>query len=120
MKGNVKITVPTATSNWKVTLTFDKDVKDIIVQNGKNENCNGKVCTFENKQEESLNEGDTLELVHRVGFFSEVAQVIDVDFNGEAICEIGTEVRGMKDEKPNIVKLVNSCYCLKRTYWDLC
>ena len=89
-KANIIISVPTATTTWKVTVTYDKDVKGIKVWKGKNEECNGKVCTFTNKREESLEEGQTLELVHRLGFQSEVAKVVGVDFNGEKICGAGT------------------------------
>ena len=89
-KGNIIINVPTATSTWKVTVTFDKNVKGIKVWKGRNEECVEKVCTFTNKKEEALDEGHTLELVHRLGFESEVAKVVGIDFNGEKICGIGT------------------------------
>ena len=91
--GNIVVTVPKATSTWKVKITFDKNVRAIKVFKGKNEECDGKVCTFTQKTEESLVEGQTLELAHRVGFTfsdSEVAKVVGIDFNGEKICGIGT------------------------------
>ena len=53
-RADINITVPTATSTWKVTVIFDKDVKAIKVNKGKNEHCDGKVCTFSNRREESF------------------------------------------------------------------
>ena len=98
-RADINITVPTATSTWKVTVIFDKDVKAIKVNKGKNEHCDGKVCTFSNRREESFEKGQSLELAYRVGFQSEpgVAQIVGLDINGEKICGAGTrKLSGMK------------------------
>ena len=84
------IKVPTATSVWEVTANFDQNINSILVRDGKDEKCNGKVCTFTHKREKPLDEGQILELVHRMGFDTEPPQLIGLEFNGEKICGIGT------------------------------
>ena len=37
------------TTGWKIQVTFDKPVTNLNVWNGQNEQCNGNVCTFYNK-----------------------------------------------------------------------
>ena len=47
--GEFSIKVPSNTNGWKVTVTFDQQVQKLMVWNGNNVQCNGNVCTFENK-----------------------------------------------------------------------
>merc|ERR1712129_640192 len=35
---------------WKIEVTFDSDVSDLQVWNGKKVKCKGKTCTFKNKK----------------------------------------------------------------------
>ena len=89
--GIISFIVPTATSESNVKITFDKNVNGIKARKGKNEKCSGKVCTFTQRGREPLKKGQKLELLHRVGLESAGrAQIIDVEFNGEKICGIGT------------------------------
>ena len=90
-KGIISFIVPAATSECNLKITFDKNVKAIKVRNGKNETCNGKVCTFTHRLKEPLRKGQNLELVHRIGFESEGRrQAISLEFNGREICGIGS------------------------------
>ena len=89
-KGNFHFLVPIDTSECNVKITFDKNVNGIKVRNGKNEQCDGKVCTFSHRIKKPLSKGQTLELAHRIGFESGgQRQVIGFEFNGEKICGIG-------------------------------
>ena len=75
----------TPASNVKVV--FDKKVKGIKVSGGKNEKCEGKICTFTHRIRQPLKKGQKLEMVHRIGFDSPgAAQVTEIEFNGEEIC----------------------------------
>ena len=79
-------------------LTFDKEVRGMKVKGGKNEKCNGKICTFTQQIREPLRKGQKLELAHRLGFNSPgAAQVTEIEFNGEMIC-------GSKTFSPNEIE----------------
>ena len=48
--GAFSFKVPESTSSgWIIQVTFDKPVTNLNVWNGQNEQCNGNVCTFSNK-----------------------------------------------------------------------
>ena len=48
--GAFSFKVPESTSTgWTIKVTFDKPVTNLNVWNGQNEQCNGNVCTFSNK-----------------------------------------------------------------------
>ena len=48
--GAFSFKVPESTSTgWTIQVTFDKPVTKLNVWNGQNEQCNGNVCTFINK-----------------------------------------------------------------------
>ena len=83
---------------WKnglrLTLDFDNIVNGINVQNGKNEQCVGNICTFTNRKEELLEEGQILKFVNRIGFDTEPPQLIGLEFNGEKICGPDTDASG--------------------------
>ena len=79
--------VPSATSERNVKVVFDKRVKGIKVSGGKNEKCEGKICTFTHRIRQPLKKGQKLEMVHRIGFdLPGAAQVTEIEFNGEEIC----------------------------------
>ena len=68
-------------------VTFDKELRGMKVKGGKNEKCDGIICTFTQQIKEPLRKGQKLELAHRLGFNSPgVAQVTQVEFNGDFIC----------------------------------
>ena len=48
--GAFSFKVPESTSTgWTIQVTFDKPVTNLNVWNGQNEQCDGNVCTFSNK-----------------------------------------------------------------------
>ena len=86
-RATITILVPTATSKWNVKLVFDKKIRGIKTRLGKNEACVENICTFENKRDVPLEEGQDLKLVHRLGFEGAwPPQLITLEFNGIKIC----------------------------------
>ena len=60
-------------------LTFDKELRGMKVKGGKNEKCDGIICTFTQQIKEPLRKGQKLELAHRLGFNSPgVAQLTQI------------------------------------------
>ena len=104
-KGVVSFTVPTTTSECSVKITFDRDIKDIKVRGGKNEKCEGKVCTFTHRVRKSLTKGQKLDLQYRLGFNSNMdAMVTEIEFNNEKICAIQTKNSKKTTESENDIK----------------
>ena len=100
-KGVVSFTVPTTTSECSVKITFDRDF-DIKVSGGKNEKCEGKVCTFTHRVRKSLTKGKKLDLQYRLGFnWNMDAMVIEIEFNSEKICAIQTKNSKTTTESEN-------------------
>ena len=54
--------MPKATSEWKIKIFFDENVTKIKVYGGKNEECDGKMCTFTNTITKSLNKDENISL----------------------------------------------------------
>ena len=87
--GKFSFIIPkTAKKKWKIEVTFDSDVSDLQVWNGKKVKCKGKVCTFKNKKwNKKQNKGDQLDLGYQIGFDSLLApEVISLKFNGIELC----------------------------------
>ncbi len=72
------------------------------MRSGKNEKCEGKVCTLTYRSRQPLRKGQKLKLVHRVGLLSAGrAQLMEFEFNGEVICGIGATTTTTTTASPN-------------------
>jgi hypothetical protein len=89
--GKFSFIVPETTNKWKIEVTFDRDVSDLQVWNGKKVKCKGKTCTFKNKKwNKKQKKGDQLELGYQLGFDSLPApEVTSLKFNGVELCSEG-------------------------------
>ena len=75
------------------------------MRGGKNENCEGKVCTFTHRVRKPLTKGQKLDLQYRLGFNSNMdAMVTDIEFNSEKICAIQTKNSKTTTESLNDIK----------------
>ena len=79
--------MPKATSEWKIQIFFDENVTKIKVYGGKNEECDGKMCTFTNTITKSLNKDENI----RLGIRNKEAKtneinIVGIQFNDEFIC----------------------------------
>ena len=73
------------TTECNMKFTFDKEVTEIKVNGGKNERCEGNVCTLTHRFSWALKEGQKIDLLNRARF---VAPWRSFEFNGVKICEI--------------------------------
>ena len=48
--GQFEITVPEATSEWTITVSYSKPINSLKAWVGANESCNGMICTFTNSK----------------------------------------------------------------------
>ena len=90
--GKFSFIVPkTAKKKWKIEVTFDTDVSDLQVWNGKKVKCKGNTCSFKNKKfNKKQKKGDLLELGYQIGFDSLPApEVTSLKFNGIEVCSEG-------------------------------
>ena len=79
--GEFSIKVPSNTNGWKVTVTFDQQVQKLMVWNGNNVQCNGNVCTFENKGwNGNQNAGTIMKLGYQVQFRYLVGKSFSLSF----------------------------------------
>ena len=82
----LSITVPKATSEWKIKIIFDKDITRIKVYGGINEECDGKMCTFTNAVTKSLNKDENLRLGIKNTDETTEINIVGIEFNDEIIC----------------------------------
>ena len=77
------------TTECNMKFTFDKEVTGIKVNGGKNERCEGNVCTLTHRFSRALKEGQKIDLLHRVRFAAPGrSQLTEFEFNGVKICGI--------------------------------
>ena len=48
--GQFEITVPEATSEWTITVSYSKPINSINAWQGAEESCDGTICTFTNEE----------------------------------------------------------------------
>ena len=86
--GIISFIAPNDISESNAKITFDKNVDGIrVAKYGKNENCNGEVCTFTFKSRNPVEKGQKVELIHRIGLESEgQVEMIEFVLNEERIC----------------------------------
>ena len=48
--GQFEITVPEATSEWMITVSYSKPINSINAWQGAEESCDGTICTFTNEE----------------------------------------------------------------------
>ena len=87
-KGIFSFLVPTTTTEINIKVTFDNDVKGLKIKNGRNEVCNGNICTFTYKSSEPLKKGQKLELQDRMSLGSDGSRMVTaLEVNEEKLCE---------------------------------
>ena len=68
-KGKLSIPVLENTNDWKITLTFDKTVKSMDAHQGRDESCDGTICTFTNENWNGNQQlGNMLELTYQIQY----------------------------------------------------
>ena len=83
----LSIKVPKATSEWKIKIFFDENVTKIKVYGGKNEECDGKMCTFTNTITKSLNKDENISLgIRNKEAKTTEINIVGIQFNDEIIC----------------------------------
>ena len=83
----LSIKVPKATSEWKIKMIFDKNVTKIKVYGGKNEECDGKMCSFTNKITKYLNKDENLVIgIKNSEAKTTEINIVGIQFNEEIIC----------------------------------
>ena len=95
--GRFDITIPEETSEWVITVAFDKQVNSIDAHQGKGENCAGMVCTFSNENWNGVQPaGNLLTLTYQIHYddagqdASNFPKVIAFAFNDFSGCEGGS------------------------------
>ena len=79
--------MPKATSEWKIKIFFDENVTKIKVYGGKNEECDGKMCTFTNTITKSLNKDENISLgIRNKEAKTNEINIVGIQFNDEFIC----------------------------------
>ena len=79
--------MPKATSEWKIKIFFDENVTKIKVYGGKNEECDGKMCTFTNTITKSLNKDENISLgIRNKEAKTNEINIVGIQFNDEIIC----------------------------------
>ena len=83
----IPIKVPKATSEWKIKIIFDENITKIKVFGGKNEECDGKMCTFTNRLTKSLEKDEILSLgIRNKEAKTTEINIVGIQFNDETIC----------------------------------
>ena len=68
-------------------IIFDENVTKIKVYGGKNEECDGKVCTFTNRQTKSLEKDEIISLgIRNSEAKNTEINIVGIQFNDETIC----------------------------------
>ena len=95
--GRFDITIPEDTSEWVMTVAFDKPVNSIDAHQGMVENCDGMVCTFSNENWNGVQlAGNLLTLTYQIQYddagqdASNFPKVIAFAFNDVSGCEGGS------------------------------
>ena len=91
--GQFDITVPEATSEWTITVSYSKPINSIVAWEGAEESCDGTICTFTN---ETWNGQQTVGATLALGYGllydwvgSNYPTVTEFAFNGVPGCKEG-------------------------------
>ena len=90
--GKFQITVPKATSEWTITVSYSKPINSINAYQGAEESCDGTICTFTNEAwNGQQTAGATLNLGYGIQYDTtdDYPQVTGFAFNGVPSCEEG-------------------------------
>ena len=73
-------------SYFRIRILIYKEVTEIKVNGGKNERCEGNVCTLTHRFSRALKEGQKIDLLHRARFVAPGrSQLTEFEFNGVKI-----------------------------------
>ena len=90
--GQFEITVPEATSEWTITVSYSKPINSLNAWEGAEESCDGAICTFTNEAwNGQQTAGATLNLGYGIQYDTtdDYPKVTEFAFNGVPSCEDG-------------------------------
>ena len=90
--GQFEITVPEATSEWTIIVSYSKPINSLNAWEGADESCDGTICTFTNEAwNGQQTAGATLNLGYGIQYDTtdDYPKVTEFAFNGVPSCEDG-------------------------------